>query len=261
MGGGTGGKGTDGRQARWDRPNVVRRQHILDAALGVLEQVGPGVEVKVQQVAQAAGLSRTVVYRHFDDRADLDGAVRERIVEQIRGEVVPVLSLDGTPLDIVRRIIAAYVGWAAAHPALHHFAEQASPESGAREMEAAVAQIAQQIEDLFSMAVQVLGVRLDEEDRQALDPLVFGLVGAVFTAVRRWIGRPVREPAAPAFVERLSEALFHQIAGLAATRGVVLERDVPVQQMLATAFNEPDDPGPAAEPALGGPAGDDEAER
>ena len=48
-----------------------------------------------------------------------------------------------------------------------------------------------------------------------------------------------REPAAPAFVERLSEAIFHQIAGLAATRGVVLERDVPVEVLLADAFDEP----------------------
>lgn len=234
---GTGGKGTDGRQARWDRHNLVRRRHILDAALDVLEEVGPGVEVKVQEVAVAAGLSRTVVYRHFDDRADLDGAVRERIVEQIRDEVQPVVSLDGTPLDIVKRVITAYVGWAAAHPALHRFAEQEPPDGGGSHMEAAIAQIAQQIEDLFSMAVQVLGVRLDDDDRQSLDPLVFGMVGAVFTAVRRWMGRAVREPAAPAFVERLSEAIFHQIAGLAATRGVVLERDVPLEVLLADAFD------------------------
>lgn len=235
---GSGGRGGDGRQARWARHNLARREHILDAALEALEEAGPGGEVRVQQVAEAAGLSRTVVYRHFADRADLDGAVRARIVEQVRGEVVPVLSLDGTPLDIVRRIVTAYVGWAVAHPGLHRFAEQEPPAGGSSQMEAAVEQIARQVEDLISTAVQVLGVRLDEEDRQALDPLVFGLVGAVFTAVRRWMRRPVREPAAPAFVERLSEALFHQIAGLAAGRGVVLERDVPVERLLAAAFDE-----------------------
>ncbi len=251
---GTGGRGTEGRQARSDRHHLVRRQHILDAALDVLEEVGPGVEVRVQQVAVAAGLSRTVVYRHFDDRADLDGAVRERIVEQIRGEVVPVLSLDGTPLDIVRRIVAAYVGWAVAHPALHRFAEQGPPHGGGSHLEAAIAQIARQVEDLFSMAVQVLGVRLDEDDRQALDPLVFAMVGAVFTAVRRWMTRAVREPAAPALVDRLSEAIFHQIAGLAATRGVVLHQDVPVQRLLAAAVDAPG-PAPAAT------AADDEGEQ
>ncbi len=241
---GSGGeaRGADGRQARWDRHNSARREHIIDAAVEVLEEVGPGAEVRVLQVARAAGLSRTVVYRHFTDRADLDAAVRARIMDQLRDSVVPGLALEGTVLDIVRRIVAAYVGWATAHPALHRFADQEAPDGGASQMEAAIEQIARQIEDLISMAVQVLGVRLDEDDRQALDPLVFGLVGAVFTAVRRWMGRPDREPAAPAFVERLSEALFHQVAGLAAARGVVLAPDVPVAELFAAALEgEPAD--------------------
>ncbi len=233
-GGGTGG--AEGRRTRSDH-HLVRRRHILDAALDVLEQAGPGVEVRVQEVAVAAGLSRSVVYRHFDDRADLDGAVRERIVEQIRDQVAPALTLDGTPLEIVERVVAAYVGWAVAHPALHRFAEQGPTEGGGSHLETAVAQIARQVEDLLAVAVQVLGVRLDEDDRRSLDPLVFGMVAAVFTAVRRWLAREVLEPAAPAFVARLAEAAFHQVAGLAAGRGVVLEPDVPVQQLLTAAFD------------------------
>ncbi len=215
---------------------MVRREHILDAALEALEEAGPGVAVQVQQVADAAGLSRTVVYRHFTDRADLDAGVRERIIDQMRGEMVPVLSLDGTPVDIIRRIVGAYAGWAAAHPALHRFAEQEAPAQGPSQVEAAVEQIARQIEDLISVVVQVLEVDLDDDDRAALDPLVFGLVGTVTNGVRRWVTRPVREPSAPAFVERLTEALFLQIAGLARARGVLLEPDVPVEQLLAAAL-------------------------
>ena len=63
---------TDGRQLRWDSHNQARRQHILDAAIDVLADSEPGAEVHVQQIADRAGLSRTVVYRHFADRADLD---------------------------------------------------------------------------------------------------------------------------------------------------------------------------------------------
>ncbi len=70
----------DGRQARWDKHNQARRQAILDAALAVVEAGAPGAEFHVQQIADRAGLSRTVVYRHFADRADLDQAVQTEML-------------------------------------------------------------------------------------------------------------------------------------------------------------------------------------
>ena len=73
----------DGRQARWDRHNQERRQRILDAAIAVVESGEPGAEVHVQQIAEQAGLSRTVVYRHFADRSDLDRAVQTAIVDDL----------------------------------------------------------------------------------------------------------------------------------------------------------------------------------
>ncbi len=224
---------TDGRHSRWDRHNVVRRESIIDAAVGVLEEVGPGGEFHVQQVADAAGLSRTVLYRHFADRADLDTAVRGRVLDHMRAAVVPVLQLEGTPIQIIRRIVAAYTGWAAAHPALHRFVEREVPTDGMSQLEELVVGIARQVEDLINAAVLLLGIDLDEHDRVALDPLVFGFVGSVFTSVRRWLTRPVLEPPAPEFVDMLTQALFSQISGLAALRGgIVLDPDLPVERLL-----------------------------
>ena len=228
---------TDGRQLRWDSHNQARRQHILDAAIGVLADAEPGAEVHVQQIADRAGLSRTVVYRHFSDRADLDAAVQGRALELLRAELVPALSFEGTPVDIIRRIVSAYVGWASAHPSLHEFAQQDPPGAGAGQMERAIQQIAGQIEDLINVGVEVLQVRLDEDDVAALDPLVFGLVGAVFTSVRRWLSRPERRPAADEFVAIATEAIWLQIAGMAHHRGVELDPDLPVEALLEAAFD------------------------
>jgi AcrR family transcriptional regulator len=227
---------TDGRQSRWDRHNQVRRQHIIDAAIEVLGESEPGGEVHVQQIADRAGLSRTVVYRHFNDRADLDAAVQGAVLELLRTELVPALSFEGTPGDIIRRIVSTYVGWAAANPALHEFA-QADPPGGSGQMEHAIAQIAGQVEDLINVGVQVLHVRLAEHEVAALDPLVFGLVGAVFTSVRRWLARPERRPAAEQFVDMLTEAIWFQIAGMVRARGVELDPDTPVEQLLETALD------------------------
>ena len=71
----------------------------------------------------------------------------------------------------------------------------------------------------------------------ALDPLVFGLVGAVFTSTRRWLGRPEQKPDREKFVELVTEAVWLQIAGMAAARGVELDPDVPVEALLEAAFD------------------------
>jgi AcrR family transcriptional regulator len=228
---------TDGRQLRWDSHNQARRQHILDAAIGVLADAEPGSEVHVQQIADRAGLSRTVVYRHFADRADLDAAVQGRALELLRAELVPALSFEGTPVDIIRRIVSAYVGWASEHPSLHEFAQQDPPGPGIGQMEQAIQQIAGQIEDLINVGVEVLNVRLTEDDVAALDPLVFGLVGAVFTSTRRWLSRAEQRPDRESFVELVTEAVWLQIAGMAAGRGVELDPDVPVEALLEAAFD------------------------
>ena len=104
-------------------------------------------------------------------------------------------------------------------------------------MERAIQQIAGQVEDLINAGVEVLHVQLDDDEVAALDPLVFGLVGAVFTSTRRWLSRPEQRPARATFVELVTEAVWLQIAGMARQRGVELDPDVPVEQLLDAAFD------------------------
>lgn len=51
-------------------PENPTRRRILDATLGLLEQ-GPGIPVRMSDIAEAAGLSRQAVYLHFPTRAEL----------------------------------------------------------------------------------------------------------------------------------------------------------------------------------------------
>ncbi|GAB2769133.1 TetR/AcrR family transcriptional regulator [Nocardioides salsibiostraticola] len=225
----------DGRRARWDEHNLARRQVILEAATDVLAGLEPGAEIHVRQIAEKAGLSRTVVYRHFADRADLDVAVQAHIFELVGARLLPALSLEGTPVDIVRRIVGAYVGWAAEHPALHQFVERETPgSSGPSPLDQAIAQVAKGIEDLITLVVDSLEVRLTEDDRSALDPLIFGVVGFGFTAVRRWLRRPDQQPGPEALIDVLSEAIWLPIAGLASARGVTLDPNVPVSDLVTS---------------------------
>ncbi len=233
-----GAKGTDGRQLRWQQHNRERRQVILNAAVDVLEVHAPGEDIHVQEIADKAGLSRTVVYRHFQDRGDLDLAVQREICGRLGEAVLPAVSFDGTPREMIRRIVAAYIRWAVAHPALVRFAERDLPGVSETPMDAAIDQIAAQIQDLMNGVVSLLGAELSEHDRDGLVPWVFGLIGGCFYAVRRWTTRDRLAPPVEVFVELMTDAMWFQIDGLAASRGIQLP-DAPVEQLLA-AFGDGD---------------------
>lgn len=226
----------DGRQARWDRHNTERRRRIIEAAVEVFEESEPGAEVHVQQIAQRAGLGRTVLYRHFADRADLDRAVLAAVVDDLSGQLLPSVTLDGTIPEIIERIVSTYVGWAVAHPALHRLTERDPGPDGP--LQQGIERIAQQVVALVVAVVETLDLEISDEQREAIDPLMFGVVGAVFGAVRRWMGRPVRTPAAPALVSLVTDSVWFILDGHGRSLGLELDPRLPVEELLARAASQ-----------------------
>jgi AcrR family transcriptional regulator len=222
-------KSPDGRQARWNKHNLERRQVILDAAIAVVEASEPGAEIHVQQIAERAGLNRSVVYRHFTDRADLDHAILVEIVEGVMERLLPALTLDGTVPEIIHRMVFAYVDWAAGHPELHRLVDHASI-GGA--LEQGLDRVASVIVEVLETALDMLGVELDEDDAAAIDPLAYALVGAAFSSVRRWVSREPRRPDTAEFASLLSDSVWLILNGHAARLGVEIDPDLPIEELL-----------------------------
>lgn len=224
----------DGRQARWHRHNRQRRREILDAAIAVLEEHEPGAELHVQEIAARAGLSRTVLYRHFADRDDLDRALQQRILDGLWAELLPAVNLSGTAVEIIHRVIGTYVDWAVAHPALHLAADHDADDGGP--LQQGMEQLATQIADVLGIVALTLDAEPTSDEIAALDPLVFGLVGAVFGAVRRWLTRSDRQLSAEALVDLVSRSVWFVIDGHARSLGIVVDPDVPVERQLAASL-------------------------
>jgi AcrR family transcriptional regulator len=195
---------SDGRQARWEEHNRGRRQAIIDAYVAVLEDHEPGATVHVQQIAERAGIGRSVLYRHFADREDLDLAVRTAIVDTLADQLLPAVSLEGTVPDIIERVIARYVSWAVAHPSLHRLVES-DPMTSSAPLQHTLERIAAKVAEVVTAVLDLLDVELRPEQRQAVDPLASGVVGAVFSAVRRWLSADERQPSAPVLVSVLTD--------------------------------------------------------
>ncbi|MFL6160365.1 MAG: TetR/AcrR family transcriptional regulator [Marmoricola sp.] len=225
--------GPDGRDERWAAHREERREHILEAAITVIEATPEGEEIHVRQIANEAGLGRAVLYRHFVDRADLDRAVQKRILEMLMDRLVPQFELSGTIEEIIERIVYAYVAWAAEHPALHRIG---AAESQDAERLGDVIQATEQIGGLISMLVTsgatLLAVDLTDEDEQILDPLVFGIVGQAVGTVRFWLARETRVPSVDVLARHLARSVWFQISGHAQDRGIDLDPKTSLDELI-----------------------------
>lgn len=224
---------TDGRGERWAAHRETRRAQILDAALSVIESAGEGEEIHVRQIAQEAGLGRAVIYRHFADRADLDREIQRHILDQLVARLAPEFNLSGSIAEIIDRIVRAYVTWADQHPALHRIgaAESQDSERLANVMEA-TGQIGGLITMLVTSGANLLEVDLSEQDLQLLDPLVFGIVGQAVGTVRFWLAAEQRQPSVDVLAQHLARSVWFQIAGHARDRGVTLDPDMALEELV-----------------------------
>jgi AcrR family transcriptional regulator len=223
--------GGDGRRLRWLAHNQARRRVIIDAAIRVLERSEPGEDIQVQLIAEEAGLARTVLYRHFHDRVDLDLAVQQKICRDLGKVLLPALSFDGEPVVIIRRMVEKTVHWATEHPTLFWFVELELPGPGPHPLAVAIEAVAEQIELVMNAVVQYYGMELSADDRSGLDPWVFGLIGQVFASIRRWMSRLDVAPTADHLVMMLAESIWLQIHGMARARNIEVP-DVPLGELL-----------------------------
>ncbi|MFJ3642023.1 TetR/AcrR family transcriptional regulator [Streptomyces sp. NPDC090108] len=217
----------DGRSTRWNAHRARRQTDVLDAAVAAIEEDGPDVGVK--QIAERIGLPRSVVYRHFKDRAELDELIRGRIVESLMACLAPALAPGGTVLGAIRGAVGAYLDWIALHPRLHAFLGLGNPAPGAgSEVVAGTkAAIAVQVGALFEAVLKSFG-----EDSALARSLAVGIVGFVDAAVNDWLTTTPGELGGAEFAEFLTCSIWSVLDGNLRTLGVRLAPDQALSELL-----------------------------
>ncbi|RZS36396.1 TetR family transcriptional regulator [Herbihabitans rhizosphaerae] len=215
----------DGRTTRWDAHKARRRRALLDAAVAAIEADGPRVGVQV--IARRASVPRSVVYRHFADRSDLDEEISRHIVETLMAELAPALLPRGTAKEAIRRAIRTYLGWIEDHPRLYAFLGARAAPGGSRV-------IADTRAKVIGLAGEILaaGARKAGQDERFAGTVATGMVGFVDATVNHWQAGERRAATAGELAELITQSIWSMLDGNARAVGVVLDPDLPVHELL-----------------------------
>jgi len=217
--------GVDGRSTRWDDHRTARRAELVRAARKAVHRLGPAVSM--DEIAAAAGTSKSIVYRYFDDKAGLRLAVAETVVMQMHDTLRAAAQGADSPEMALREMVRVYLEMIESSPNVYWFVtrtaiggnEPAPVESGRRGRRAPAAEeVADAAVPTTPVDLHPLGAYLDSVIELVAEPFAratdvphadaaawaAGAVGFVRGSGEWWLGHRNVE-ASPLTREELTE--------------------------------------------------------
>lgn len=202
--------GTDGRTTRWEAHRASRRLELVSDALRAIRHHGP--HVGMDEIAAHAGLTKTVLYRHFGDRAGLYAAVVERVHATIHAELTAALQVtDAADMGRLAADLAdAYLALVERDPHIYRFVLVRPAPGPSGEMDPAGA-----LPDLIGE--HVASAIAEHLDHRGIDPALastwgHGLVGFIRASADHWMAHEPTTPRAEV-VARITRLFTPAFAG------------------------------------------------
>jgi AcrR family transcriptional regulator len=213
----------DGRRLRWTQHRAQRRQAFVAAGAAAIDRFGTAASA--EQIAEVAGVSRTVLYRYFRDREDLRQAIADHVVQDVLGNVLPKLQLSptSTPRHVIAAAVGTIVGWLDEHPNLYYFLR-----SRASSLDSVETTLAGEVAAILKLMMMFFGM-----PGTAAEPGAYGIVGYVEASSAWWITS--RSMPRDQFTAVVCTGVWHLLEGSARDHGVALDYDKPLPtEALAT---------------------------
>jgi AcrR family transcriptional regulator len=173
--------GRDRRDSRWDEHRRARREQLVDATIAAVGR--HGAAVGMEEIATAAGTSKTVVYRHFADRTELHVAVCARVAASLTARLREAIDSTSEPRQMVAAAVETYLAFLEADPELYRFVVQAPDRPADSDPIANLSHlVGDQAAALVAVALERAG-----RDPAAAPPWGHGLVGLVRSAADWWV--------------------------------------------------------------------------
>ncbi|WP_432487208.1 TetR/AcrR family transcriptional regulator [Kineococcus sp. SYSU DK018] len=180
----------DGRRTRWAEHRRARREELVTAALRAITTHGAGLGM--DELAAAAGTSKTVLYRHFTDKEDLYLAVARRVNRLIVRELRSAVERASSAREALAGIVSTYLGLVEADPEVYRFVVSHPFGATARDPERdPVQRLTRALADETARTLTAHLRAAGAADTSA-DALAHGLVALIRSAADRWISTPDR---------------------------------------------------------------------
>lgn len=217
-----------GYEVRWQPHNVKRQAMILQAAMELLEE---DADCSMQQIAKRAGLAKSVVYRQFDGREDLDRRLRSRLIDDFEARIAANLDISAGSIEqILHRTIDSVSHWLAEHPRLHEFARTGPTHdvAGIDAVSNLKLRVSGQARELIAMLSRLIGV-----DSAAFSSVPFAVVTMVEGTLREWVRDPAPAKSREAIVADLAAFSWYVLDGAARSAGLAIDPRAELTDVVA----------------------------
>jgi AcrR family transcriptional regulator len=113
------GGAVDGRASRWQSHREERRAELIKSARKAVHALGS--DASMEDIAAAAGTSKSVFYRYFGDKAGLQQAVGEVVLSQMQRRIQEAARSAETPREGLFAMVSAYLQMAETSPNVYTF--------------------------------------------------------------------------------------------------------------------------------------------
>ena len=189
-------------------PAAERRLQLLDVAQHVFAVHGYH-DTSMNDVAEAAGVTKPVLYQHFDSKK----ALYQELVDQLGGEleatILAAVEQASGPRQQVEAGFRAYFRWATGQGAAFRvlFADRNRTDP---ELANAVAKVESMVAETVASLILVEG--LSEDERHVL---AYGVIGLAEATSRRWLGLGLGPGAdADAFADTVAQLAWSGLRGI-----------------------------------------------
>jgi AcrR family transcriptional regulator len=199
------GPSGDGRSSRWQTHREERRRALIKSARRAVHTLGS--DASMEDIAAAAGTSKSVFYRYFGDKAGLQQAVGEVVLSQMQRKIGEAAQSAQTPREGLLAMISAYLQMAETSPNVYSFVTRYSPaEADSSHAPAAISgALGHFFESIAEMIAAPMRMHLGGGKEAVIGYWPTAAIGMVRNAGELWLSTPP-SPAKPG-----QEAMARQI--------------------------------------------------
>jgi AcrR family transcriptional regulator len=214
----------DARRDRWRKHRIARRAEFVEAALRALDAHGP--DLGMEDVAAEAGVTKPVLYRHFDDKADLYVALGQRGTEILFQRLIPAINAELAPVPRIRMALDAFFAVIEEHPNLYRLLARGPVHDKPVDSDV----VTEDKEVIATALTALLGdyMRMFNMDSGSAEPWAHGIVGMVQNTGEWWLDR--RSMSRDSVVEYLTQIIWAAIDGLTRQHGIVVDPNLPLEE-------------------------------